>query len=107
MCHRSTAKHGQQNRTLSKLERSDRSHATDLAQPNEISVQHPGPWHTAKAVREPRPTNVAASPYRVLAIFDLSVSFGILAHVAELADAYGSGPYGETRGGSSPLVSIK
>jgi hypothetical protein len=27
------------------------------------------------------------------------------AHVAELADAYGSGPYGETRGGSSPLVS--
>lgn len=28
------------------------------------------------------------------------------AHVAELADAYGSGPYGETRGGSSPLVSI-
>src|SRR5947207_228364 len=28
------------------------------------------------------------------------------AHVAELADAYGSGPYGATRGGSSPLVSI-
>jgi hypothetical protein len=28
-----------------------------------------------------------------------------LAHVAELADAYGSGPYGATRGGSSPLVS--
>src|SRR3954453_19611115 len=27
------------------------------------------------------------------------------AHVAELADAYGSGPYGATRGGSSPLVS--
>jgi demethylmenaquinone methyltransferase / 2-methoxy-6-polyprenyl-1,4-benzoquinol methylase len=26
--------------------------------------------------------------------------------VAELADAYGSGPYGATRGGSSPLVSI-
>ena len=26
--------------------------------------------------------------------------------MAELADAYGSGPYGETRGGSSPLVSI-
>ena len=25
--------------------------------------------------------------------------------VAELADAYGSGPYGATRGGSSPLVS--
>jgi hypothetical protein len=25
--------------------------------------------------------------------------------VAELADAYGSGPYGETRGGSSPLAS--
>ncbi|MEK0445177.1 MAG: hypothetical protein RLZZ399_498 [Verrucomicrobiota bacterium] len=25
--------------------------------------------------------------------------------MAELADAYGSGPYGETRGGSSPLVS--
>ena len=47
-----------------------------------------------------------ASPYQVLAIFDLSVSFAILAHVAELADAYGSGPYGATRGGSSPLVSI-
>jgi hypothetical protein len=29
----------------------------------------------------------------------------LLARVAELADAYGSGPYGETRGGSSPLVS--
>src|ERR1700730_1281253 len=28
------------------------------------------------------------------------------AHVAELADAYGSGPYGVTRGGSSPLVSM-
>jgi hypothetical protein len=28
-----------------------------------------------------------------------------LARVAELADAYGSGPYGETRGGSSPLAS--
>src|SRR5207302_6896624 len=28
-----------------------------------------------------------------------------VAHVAELADAYGSGPYGATRGGSSPLVS--
>src|SRR5438067_8020047 len=28
-----------------------------------------------------------------------------IAHVAELADAYGSGPYGATRGGSSPLVS--
>jgi hypothetical protein len=28
------------------------------------------------------------------------------AHVAELADAYGSGPYGATRGGSSPLVSM-
>ena len=27
------------------------------------------------------------------------------ARVAELADAYGSGPYGATRGGSSPLVS--
>lgn len=27
------------------------------------------------------------------------------AHVAELADAYGSGPYGETLGGSNPLVS--
>ena len=27
------------------------------------------------------------------------------ARVAELADAYGSGPYGETRGGSSPLAS--
>src|SRR5438034_52923 len=27
------------------------------------------------------------------------------AHVAEPADAYGSGPYGATRGGSSPLVS--
>ena len=26
--------------------------------------------------------------------------------MAELADAYGSGPYGATRGGSSPLVSI-
>ena len=25
--------------------------------------------------------------------------------MAELADAYGSGPYGETRGGSSPLAS--
>src|SRR5438876_11956237 len=32
-----------------------------------------------------------------------AVSF--FARVAELADAYGSGPYGETRGGSSPLVS--
>ena len=29
------------------------------------------------------------------------------ARVAELADAYGSGPYGETRGGSSPLASTK
>ena len=29
------------------------------------------------------------------------------ARVAELADAYGSGPYGETRGGSSPLASSK
>ena len=29
----------------------------------------------------------------------------VLAHVAELADAYASGAYGETRGGSSPLVS--
>ncbi len=28
-----------------------------------------------------------------------------VAHVAELADAYGSGPYGATLGGSSPLVS--
>ncbi len=28
-----------------------------------------------------------------------------LARVAELADAYGSGPYGATRGGSSPLAS--
>ena len=27
--------------------------------------------------------------------------------MAELADAYGSGPYGETRGGSSPLASSK
>src|SRR6266576_2541722 len=34
-----------------------------------------------------------------------SDNFHSLAHVAELADAYGSGPYGETRGGSSPLVS--
>src|SRR5207253_5637319 len=30
-----------------------------------------------------------------------------VARVAELADAYGSGPYGETRGGSSPLASSK
>jgi hypothetical protein len=30
----------------------------------------------------------------------------VFARVAELADAYGSGPYGETRGGSSPLASI-
>ena len=30
---------------------------------------------------------------------------GFFARVAELADAYGSGPYGETRGGSSPLAS--
>jgi hypothetical protein len=29
----------------------------------------------------------------------------VFARVAELADAYGSGPYGETRGGSSPLAS--
>ena len=29
----------------------------------------------------------------------------VLARVAELADAYGSGPYGATRGGSSPLAS--
>lgn len=28
-----------------------------------------------------------------------------VAHVAELADAYDSGSYGATRGGSSPLVS--
>src|SRR5213595_2235564 len=28
-----------------------------------------------------------------------------LARVAESADAYGSGPYGATRGGSSPLAS--
>lgn len=48
-----------------------------------------------------------ASPYQLLAISDFSISFAILAHVAELADAYGSGPYGVTRGGSSPLVSIK
>ena len=33
-------------------------------------------------------------------------TFAVLfALVAELADAYGSGPYGATRGGSSPLVS--
>src|SRR5437667_5746048 len=32
-----------------------------------------------------------------------AVSF--FARVAELADAYGSGPYGATRGGSSPLAS--
>ena len=31
----------------------------------------------------------------------------VYARVAELADAYGSGPYGETRGGSSPLASTK
>ena len=30
---------------------------------------------------------------------------GCFARVAELADAYGSGPYGATRGGSSPLAS--
>src|SRR5436305_2639152 len=29
----------------------------------------------------------------------------LFARVAELADAYGSGPYGATRGGSSPLAS--
>jgi hypothetical protein len=29
----------------------------------------------------------------------------LIAHVAELADAYDSGSYGVTRGGSSPLVS--
>ena len=29
----------------------------------------------------------------------------VFARVAELADAYGSGPYGATRGGSSPLAS--
>ena len=29
----------------------------------------------------------------------------LIAHVAELADAYDSGSYGATRGGSSPLVS--
>jgi hypothetical protein len=46
-----------------------------------------------------------ASPYQVLAIRYLFASFALLAHVAELADAYGSGPYGATRGGSSPLVS--
>jgi hypothetical protein len=34
-----------------------------------------------------------------------NLSLAAFAHVAELADAYGSGPYGETRGGSSPLVS--
>jgi hypothetical protein len=53
------------------------------------------------------PVRLSSPSYQVLAIFDLSVSFAILAHVAELADAYGSGPYGATRGGSSPLVSIK
>ena len=31
--------------------------------------------------------------------------FDPVAHVAELADAYDSGSYGVTRGGSSPLVS--
>ena len=36
----------------------------------------------------------------------LIARFVARAHVAELADAYGSGPYGATRGGSSPLVSI-
>ena len=45
-------------------------------------------------------------PFLLFAIFFFSISFAILAHVAELADAYGSGPYGATRGGSSPLVSI-
>ena len=43
--------------------------------------------------------------YLLFAICYLFDSFGLLAHVAELADAYGSGPYGATRGGSSPLVS--
>src|SRR5260221_4079519 len=47
-----------------------------------------------------------ASLYQGLAIYDLFASFALLAHVAELADAYGSGPYGATRGGSSPLVSM-
>jgi hypothetical protein len=111
VCHRFTNKNEQPNRTylIGKVASQPRHRygsAVALAQPNDIVVQHRSPWHAAKAVREPRPTNVAGSPYRVLAIFDLSVSFAILAHVAELADAYGSGPYGATRGGSSPLVSI-
>jgi hypothetical protein len=54
--------------------------------------------------RQPHRSSILA-PFWV-AICDLLASFRILAHVAELADAYGSGPYGETRGGSSPLVSI-
>jgi hypothetical protein len=62
-----------------------------------------------KSIIAPRPRfgYSGASPYQLLAICYFSTSFRILAHVAELADAYGSGPYGATRGGSSPLVSIK
>ena len=55
-------------------------------------------------------TSGFASFYRVR--FDLAGGWHVrivrttgFARVAELADAYGSGPYGETRGGSSPLAS--
>ena len=54
----------------------------------------------ARLTRLPLPKAFRLAPRKPMRIL------GVLAHVAELADAYGSGPYGETRGGSSPLVSI-
>ena len=56
----------------------------------------------AEQARRPRkPTRFILRRMRACAIYRSL----LLARVAELADAYGSGPYGETRGGSSPLVS--
>jgi hypothetical protein len=55
-------------------------------------------------VRNTTKTHMAGLTLRLFGACAFSTPL-LIARVAELADAYGSGPYGATRGGSSPLAS--
>ncbi len=82
-----------------------------LAQPKSAETKQRVSFFLATKSTDQTP-QVNRRPWRFcfleIPIYKVSLAMHLLtpvAHVAELADAYDSGSYGVTRGGSSPLVS--
>jgi hypothetical protein len=80
-----------------------RSRGGELRRSSPFAWQGPQSTRSGKPGSQETPGLIAVA---LAAQISQLPSANFRAHVAELADAYGSGPYGATRGGSSPLVSI-